>query len=490
MREVVNLLPTINHTCILIKKAFDAVFCDNIIKQNQPHYKKAVTHYPSSYRNNERHVKDDAFLSKILFEQIRQYIPTTIEPNAISPQELGEWELEKLNPRLRLCRYLPNQYFNKHLDGIHYESAAIQSKLTFMIYLNGSESFEGGRTLFFKSQTDTTITQAYTPEKGDLIIFDHNIWHSGETVWSGEKYILRSDILYKRKQPFKNSNIYPFQQGHLGYIWTIEKIQDYFLTGGRDKTIKMWNGVGRLLFTQKCHDNSILALLNLNEKFFISASRDCFIKLWWVDQDRFHFYKKIKIHNGAVLCLGKLNNSQFLSAGADGMINKISAEGELLASFKAHNEWIWDVEILDQNTVVSIGEDGKIKIWELTQQRLITLWQDNAPINSICKIADSDLLIGNSKGIISLLTYDKEGEKLIFKKSRIAHQGIIRQIKQKNSLIVSGGEDSKVRIWNKELELIKEYQHKNFVQDVIFEKDSIISVSYDGQINQFDCSLT
>src|SRR4051794_34600316 len=33
---------------------------------------------------------------------------------------------------------------------------------------------------------------------GSLILFDHGIWHAGETVTAGTKYIMRSDVLFRR----------------------------------------------------------------------------------------------------------------------------------------------------------------------------------------------------------------------------------------------------------------------------------------------------
>lgn len=36
------------------------------------------------------------------------------------------------------------------------------------------------------------------PKIGDLIIFDHNLWHEGEKLETGEKFVMRSDIVYER----------------------------------------------------------------------------------------------------------------------------------------------------------------------------------------------------------------------------------------------------------------------------------------------------
>ncbi|WP_299715900.1 2OG-Fe(II) oxygenase [uncultured Tenacibaculum sp.] len=216
MKKVIDLLPNRQEYCLLIKSAFDTSFCDKIINTTKSNFKKAITHYPTSYRNNERQVIDDETYSTSLFNEIKNYIPNNIKYSGISKKESGEWILKALNSRIRVCRYLPNQYFNKHLDGVHYISDDMQSKLTFMIYLNGKEDFSGGKTLFFDTKNSIHPFKKYTPEKGDLIIFDHNLWHSGEIVLDGIKYVLRSDIIYQKINSSITRKEIPFSEGHLG----------------------------------------------------------------------------------------------------------------------------------------------------------------------------------------------------------------------------------------------------------------------------------
>ena len=35
------------------------------------------------------------------------------------------------------------------------------------------------------------------PRAGRVLVFQHNIWHSGERVSDGTKYVLRSEIMYE-----------------------------------------------------------------------------------------------------------------------------------------------------------------------------------------------------------------------------------------------------------------------------------------------------
>jgi hypothetical protein len=77
-----------------------------------------------------------------------------------------------------------------------------------MIYLNCTTEFKGGRTLFFRTKETDEICASYIPKQGHLIVFDHNIWHEGQILKQGEKFVLRDDILYSkkdiktRKEPF------------------------------------------------------------------------------------------------------------------------------------------------------------------------------------------------------------------------------------------------------------------------------------------------
>ena len=82
--------------------------------------------------------------------------------------------------------------------------------LTFMIYLNGG--FTGGATHFLGKSENTdekylgnsqlngqTITAKVVPEAGMALVFQHHMYHEGETLRDGTKYIMRSDLMYVRK---------------------------------------------------------------------------------------------------------------------------------------------------------------------------------------------------------------------------------------------------------------------------------------------------
>lgn len=141
-------------------------------------------------RNNERVMIDDARQAVELFERVRQFIP---------PRFKNNWEPVGVNERLRFYRYDVGQQFDWHGDGYFERDDGERSFFTFMVYLN--EDFEGGATSFSEDAFAEDLSASFrvTPKKGMALLFHHPILHRGDPVIAGRKYVLRSDIMYARR---------------------------------------------------------------------------------------------------------------------------------------------------------------------------------------------------------------------------------------------------------------------------------------------------
>jgi len=102
------------------------------------------------------------------------------------------------------------------MDGNYVKSEDEMSLYTIMLYLNGE--LEGGTTNFLKSMNNNDnkkmeqntgsadikfsgaaeITNSVVPEAGLVLLFQHNMLHEGSAVVSGYKYIMRTDVMFKR----------------------------------------------------------------------------------------------------------------------------------------------------------------------------------------------------------------------------------------------------------------------------------------------------
>jgi predicted 2-oxoglutarate/Fe(II)-dependent dioxygenase YbiX len=130
-------------------------------------------------RNNTRVMIDDPGRAGWLWDRVAAFVPPRI----------GPWKAVGLNERFRYYRYDPGQYFRWHGDGAFVRSQYERSLLTAMVYL--SDDFEGG-------STDFQDYGSVIPERGMALFFEHSLFHQGAPVIRGRKYVLRSDVMYRR----------------------------------------------------------------------------------------------------------------------------------------------------------------------------------------------------------------------------------------------------------------------------------------------------
>ncbi|MGJ5204644.1 2OG-Fe(II) oxygenase [Bradyrhizobium sp. HKCCYLR20261] len=140
-------------------------------------------------RNNDRVMVDDAGLASALYNRLSGYL---------APLFLKKWTPCARNERLRLYRYDVGQTFDWHLDGYFERRNGERSHFTFMVYLN--DDFEGGATSFKDGYGAAAVGDPFriTPQQGMALLFHHPIMHRGDRVTRGRKYVLRTDVMYRR----------------------------------------------------------------------------------------------------------------------------------------------------------------------------------------------------------------------------------------------------------------------------------------------------
>ncbi len=162
--------------------------CENWIKRIQeanpepaPINTTRGTKVVDQIRNNNRVIFDNDKWANDLFEPVKNEVP----------QEIHGRKICGINERLRCYEYLPGQRFAPHSDGAFFRNDSEQSFYTYIIYLN--EDFEGGETTFLV-EPEIVIK----PKTGCGLFFQHPLIHEGVEVTAGKKYVVRSDLMYRK----------------------------------------------------------------------------------------------------------------------------------------------------------------------------------------------------------------------------------------------------------------------------------------------------
>jgi Rps23 Pro-64 3,4-dihydroxylase Tpa1-like proline 4-hydroxylase len=179
-----------------LQSVFDKSYCAKLVELG---YKNGFdragvnvhgeTKMREDIRNNSRSIWNDAELAKELEARVKE-VAGSKYPSLFSNQE--EFGFGSL---FRMYRYEPGEYFKPHKDGsVNKEES--KSLITVLTYLNDTD---GGETVLMPegfSKKESWIK--FKPKTGDVLLFQHDCWHSAEQVNSAEKYVLRTDIFYKK----------------------------------------------------------------------------------------------------------------------------------------------------------------------------------------------------------------------------------------------------------------------------------------------------
>jgi hypothetical protein len=186
---------------------------------------------PVSLPHSFRHMENvnwvvDTSLSELVWSRVAAALPVYAKQVTPGAEALG------INQRFRVYKYGEGDYFKPHTDGSWPGSSMVDGELawdaygdrwsqyTFLILL--SDGYMGGRTLFFVPDDDSDgALQARAIAAGDGVDYDgdgqiavrtpkgavlcfphgghpqHSL-HAGERVESGCKYMVRTEILYRR----------------------------------------------------------------------------------------------------------------------------------------------------------------------------------------------------------------------------------------------------------------------------------------------------
>lgn len=469
--------------CVLVHGFLSASECESLIEATEKYgFASAGSDYPPSYRDNDRIVADDPALARRLFERLMHCASRMPRLGTVIDEE--GWRLLGVNERLRFCRYRPGTQFRAHQDGVHHRQSK-QSRLTFMIYLN-DDAFSGGETVFFEGRSAAMSNRDFTlslrPRKGSLIIFDHTLWHAGALVDSGQKYVMRSDLMYEPQHCQQVEG--PFQPGHRGYLWALADLGDMgYASAGRDATIRLWDREGKCSGQLEGHTQSILGLVQSASGELVSHSRDRTIRHWSLATGK---SKIIGTLDSAVLSSAFLGGGRLVTGAADGRVTIWDLATGAAARRQAHACWIWGIAPLGDGGFATASEDGTVRLWQPDVSECTHVIDLGHPLRTLASWIDSEggtiLAAGDLDGSVHLLAYDS----ILTRMDCLAvHDGPVRRVRfEARHVLLTCGEDGFVSRWDlfsRQGGVIGE--HVNFATDVLPTRDGRwISCGYDGRI--------
>ncbi|MFE1747417.1 caspase family protein [Coleofasciculus sp. H7-2] len=235
------------------------------------------------------------------------------------------------------------------------------------------------------------------------------------------------------------------------------KTSPLLASASADKTIKLWRD-GTLIQTLTGHTDGVTSIsFSQDGQLLASGSADQKIKLWRVADGT--LIQTLRGHSDAVNSVSFSPDSQFLASGsADNTVKlwnigtKKNAEGMPVKNLQGHGLAISSVAFSPDGKILATASwDNTIKLWKVA---------DGTPINT---------LAGHSDGVTSI-SFSRDGRVLVSGsadntiklwniadatpiKTLLGHSGKISSISfSPDGTLISGSEDSGVRLWNLDLD--------------------------------------
>lgn len=472
-------------TCFVVREAVSPQVCERLIASAELRG-IAVTgvEYPPSYRSNDRLVFDDPVLATWLYGLLGSQLPNELSDDS------GTWHRVGLNTRFRVCRYEGGQSFRIHQDGAHTVGEDIASRLTCQLYLNSAHEFSGGATRFYAARHGDLLG-VVRPECGTVIVFDHQLWHDGEAVPAGCKYVLRTDVLYRREDPAPATPTSDGMRllGHRGYVWSVISLgAGRLASASRDRSIRLWQRAsqgwhcGQVLTGAA---SSVSSLARVGAALW-SGSRDHTLTRWDLETGQ-----PTVLHrgDGAVLCIAT-HGDQVLVGAADGKLHRFATDGELIDSRLVSSTWLWTIAGLDTERLVCGDEAGVLHLLSRSPEApAAALRPTRGAVHALHRLEDGRLAAGFADG--SLAVYQLDGATLRELHHVPAHLGEVYALSSHGLTLASGGEDGQVHLWDVTDTPARSasHLHPGFVRSVAFSEDgTLASGCYDGLVRIFASS--
>lgn len=217
---------------------------------------------------------------------------------------------------------------------------------------------------------------------------------------------------------------------------------NYIATAGYDNHVILWDARTHRPISLSSHDH----LANQVEfspcgKYLASSSSDHSARIWSIPKLKLNC---VLHHGDDVEGIAFNEDSSFIAtASRDRMVRVFSNLGELKFSFSGHTNDVLTVAWINDDLIVSCGDDSTLRYWSLSKNACIKVVDmGGMETDTLCVNPEGQIISGNDDGEIVL--FNPNGEKL---NSIQAHKSGIKRLVMNGQRVISLSYDGTLKTW-------------------------------------------
>jgi WD40 repeat protein len=190
------------------------------------------------------------------------------------------------------------------------------------------------------------------------------------------------------------------------------------------------------------HKQSVYCLCNDDNGGFFSAGSDGYVIHW--PQGNNNEGKLFATLPEAIYCMALLPKLDMILVGGQSGTMYYLKPGNSPISQKIHTKGIFDIHVISENEIITVGGDGILNISDW-YTRIHKSFQLSAQSLRAIHPSKTGFYIGSSDGNIYVLNSEFE-----LQESRKAHGNSVFTLETVNDQLISAGRDAKLKVWNSE----------------------------------------
>ncbi len=188
--------------------------------------------------------------------------------------------------------------------------------------------------------------------------------------------------------------------GDIGVIKSVAISKDgrYVISGGEDKTIRVWETETGKVKELKGHTGSVTYVaISLDDKYVVSWGKDNIIRVWDIETGK--EIKELEVYIKGVTSVAISKDGRFVVFGSEDNIIRVwdIETGKEVKELKGHTKGVTSVAIsTDGKFVVSASDDTTIRVWDIETGKEIKRFKGHSGISSLVITTDGKYVLSNA----------------------------------------------------------------------------------------------
>jgi len=163
-------------------------------------------------------------------------------------------------------------------------------------------------------------------------------------------------------------------------------------------------------------------------------------------------------------------------------------EGRCIETSTSHNDFVQDVAVLHENAVVTVGDDSRTVVAQVSDGTKLASYKFDSSIKTCAALTSTTFTVGDKSGNIYKLLFDSAGNEVkVLTERKEAHEDTIFGSYSHGNTFATASFDNTVKLWTSKLNLMHTFRgHNSWAMCVEYNDTYLVSGAADSTVRVYN----